>query len=93
MKKLIFISLLLISLVSCKPDKTAYLNCTWEIEVTYLNGDMETLTLERDSVYKGGDLHLYDSNVVMCTPFRNEQLLCGVRKMNVLSETKIKTYQ
>ena len=100
-KRMLMVSLTIITMilvVSCgyDPDYTY----SWDIEVTYQNGDIDTIHHERAS-FNGNPVHLYiytsgtllnnvasPTLVTHCGIYK-ETITTGVRKFKILDETKI----
>jgi len=71
----------------------------WDIEVTYTNGDIDTISCGRDS-FKGNEVSLYLSArssgfsgsgsacVYMSCGMEKEAIVCGVRKFDIICEQK-----
>ena len=92
LRLIIFCAIAIIALSSCTPESKY--DYVWEIEVVYLNGDTETMHLEK--TYRGNAELDLNGNAGQCisiyatSMLGREDIACGVRKFTVLSEVKTK---
>ena len=102
MKKLGFLFLIVLMLSGCAGNYDPDYTHQYVIEVTYMNGDIDTITHIRDS-FKGNEIYIYlksyepgvlaDAGTPSCVNsacgFYDKSLVCGVRKFQILSHDTI----
>ncbi len=101
MKKLIIIigiSITIMLFNGCYNDPNY--NYQWDIKVTYNNGDIDTISCDRDS-FNGNKVILFlsaetgafsgsgSSCIYMQCGLSKKTITCGVRKYNIIHESKI----
>lgn len=96
MNKILFALICIGSLIGCSENQNEGPNYTynWKTKITYLNGDIDTLVINRSS-HDGRFINLYlNTNDVPCLQtLRNgywfdSLIVCGVRRYEILSLEK-----
>jgi hypothetical protein len=96
MKNIFILLILILSLTGCKPKYPPDYTYKWDVDVTYTNGDMETIHHEQNSS-KGIPLYLYlriseTGSPCLCASngyYTRYVIACGVRKYQILKEEKV----
>lgn len=87
---LLFLSLTLCYLSSCKNDRYTY---KWKLAVVYTNGDKDTINCQYNNL-KGYECYLTmkisgtEPCIILNCGFYHEPVACGIRKGEVLSFEK-----
>jgi hypothetical protein len=87
MKKIIYLITILIILLSCSTKKQKHLY-HYTLNVTYTNGDVETITDTYQ--YTGSSMNIYlighnsNSCINISTDFNCDVIVCGVRKFKLI---------